>query len=89
MPNKPKITFTFGTFVVEQFDVSGTVATFTGPGAGSAGKQYVDWLAHEPGTELEDLRVAVNEIDGALCNWRCFTSQTHLHDVGYSLPRGA
>ena len=69
MPNKPKTTFTFGHFVVEQFDHDGTVATFTGPGAGSAGKQYVDWLAHEPGTELEDLRVAINEIDGALCNY--------------------
>lgn len=69
MPNKPKITFTYGNFAVEGFDVDGTVATFTGPGAGSAGKQYVDWLAHTPGTELEDLRVAVSEIDGALCNY--------------------
>lgn len=67
--NKPKTTFTYGHFVIEQFDSDGTVATFTGPGAGSAGKQYMDWLAHEPGTELEDLRVAVNEIDGALCNY--------------------
>lgn len=69
MPDKPKITFSHGHFVAEQIDADGTVATFTGPGAGSAGKQYVDWLAHEPGTELEDLRVAVNEIDGALCNY--------------------
>lgn len=69
MPDKPKITFTFGNFVIEDFDVDGTVATFTGPGAGSAGKQFADWLEHKPGTELEDLRVAVNEIDGALCNY--------------------
>lgn len=69
MPTKPKITFTYGNFAVEGFDADGTVATFVGPGAGSAGKEYVDWLAHEPGTELEDLRVAVNEIDGALCNY--------------------
>lgn len=69
MLNKPKITFTFGHFAVEHFDKDGTMATFTGTGAGSAGKQYVDWLAHNPGTELEDLRVAVNEIDGALCNY--------------------
>lgn len=69
MPNTPKTTFTYGHFVIEQFDVDGTVATFTGPGAGSAGKMFLDWLAHEPGTELEDLRVAVNEIAGALCNY--------------------
>lgn len=69
MPNKPKTTFNYGHFVIEQFDVDGTVATFTGPGAGSAGKRYLDWLAHTPGTELEDLRVAINEIDGALCNY--------------------
>lgn len=67
--NKPKVTFTDGHFVAEPVDVDGTIVTFTGPGAGSAGKQYVDWLAHEPGSELEDLRVAVNEIDGALCNY--------------------
>lgn len=70
MPNKPETTFTHGhSFVVKGFDVEGTVATFTGPAAGSAGAQYVDWLAHNPGTELEDLRVAVNEINGALCNY--------------------
>ena len=69
MTNKPKTTFTYGVFVIEEFDHNGTVATFIGHGAGSAGKQYVDWLAHNPGTELEDLRVAVNDIDAALCNY--------------------
>jgi len=66
---QPKVTFEFGKIVVEQFDCHGTVATFVGEGAGSAGKQFVDWLKHTPGTELEDLRVAVNAIDSALCNY--------------------
>lgn len=69
MKNNLKTSFTYGNFVVENVDVDGTVATFTGPGAGSAGKQYIDWLTHTPGTELEDLRVAIKEIDGALCNY--------------------
>lgn len=69
MAREPKTTFEYGHFVIENFDDEGTVATFTGPSAGSAGKQYLDWLRHAPGSELEDLRVAVNEIDGALCNY--------------------
>lgn len=40
MPKKPKVTFEYGHMVVKQFDHDGTMATFTGPGAGSAGNRH-------------------------------------------------